>query len=114
MSGLTGSRGAWARLPAQCPRPDGGWLRVFGSPARGAAHGVPGLARAKRFPDDIAPRALNGDQGLSSFPPLWSAEARQDISAVSRRAVPMAEVLGLARDSCHQFDGVDPGLLGAV
>ncbi|MFK0103629.1 DUF2625 domain-containing protein [Streptomyces sp. NPDC091217] len=59
-------------------------------------------------------RALNSDQGLSLFPPLWSAEARQDISATSRRAVPMAELLGVARDSCRQFDGVDPGFLGAV
>ncbi|MER5601767.1 DUF2625 domain-containing protein [Streptomyces sp. NPDC002265] len=59
-------------------------------------------------------RALNSDQGLSLFPPLWSAEARQDISATSRRAVPMAELLGIGRDSCRQFDGVDPGFLGAV
>ncbi|MET7365987.1 DUF2625 domain-containing protein [Streptomyces sp. NPDC005566] len=59
-------------------------------------------------------RALNSDQGMSLFPPLWSAEARQDISATSRRAVPMAELLGVARDSCRQFDGIDPGLLGAV
>ncbi|PSK58503.1 hypothetical protein B0E38_01322 [Streptomyces sp. 111WW2] len=59
-------------------------------------------------------RALNSDQGLSLFPPLWSAEARQDISATSRRAVPMAELLGVARDSCREFDGADPGLLGAV
>ena len=42
------------------------------------------------------------------------AEARQDISATSRRAVPMRELLGVARDSCRQFDGVDPGFLGAV
>ncbi|MGW1497993.1 DUF2625 domain-containing protein [Streptomyces mirabilis] len=59
-------------------------------------------------------RILNGDQGLSMFPPLWSAEARQDLSATSRRAVPMTELLGVARDSCLQFDGVDAGFLGAV
>ncbi|MET7978804.1 DUF2625 domain-containing protein [Streptomyces mirabilis] len=59
-------------------------------------------------------RALNSNQGLTVFPPLWSAEARQDISATSRRAVPMRELLGVARDSCRQFDGVDPGFLGAV
>ncbi|MGW0391815.1 DUF2625 domain-containing protein [Streptomyces sp. NPDC003042] len=62
--------------------------------------------------DDV--RALKRDQGLSLFPPLWSAEARQDLSATSRRAVPMTELLGVARDSCRQFDGVDPGFLGAV
>ncbi|MFE4959079.1 DUF2625 domain-containing protein [Streptomyces sp. NPDC056653] len=176
---------------------DGGWLRFFGSPADGAAHGVPSLARVNRFPGALDPawqaypglvvahdvlggvfalnggapanagrpgeagemvyfapdslrwealgvshsawmawlvsgaldefyadlrwpgwkdevRALNSDQGLSLFPPLWSAEARQDLSATTRRAVPMAELLGVARDSCRQFDGVDPGLLGAV
>ncbi|MFJ1551802.1 DUF2625 domain-containing protein [Streptomyces sp. NPDC088246] len=57
---------------------------------------------------------LNGRQGLSFFPPLWSAEARQDLLATSRRAVPMAELLGLSRDSCLQFDGADPGFLGAA
>ena len=61
--------------------------------------------------DEVA--ALNGRQGLSFFPPLWSAEARQDLSATSRRAVPIAELLGLSRDACRQFDGVDPGFLGA-
>ncbi|WP_405784474.1 DUF2625 family protein [Streptomyces sp. NBC_01378] len=57
---------------------------------------------------------LNGRQGLSFFPPLWSAEARQDLLATSRRAVPMAELLGLSSDSCRQFDGSDPGFLGAA
>lgn len=57
---------------------------------------------------------LDGRQGLSFFPPLWSAEARQDVSATSRRAVPMAELLGMSRDSCLQFDGTDPGFLGVV
>jgi hypothetical protein len=57
---------------------------------------------------------LNGRQGLSFFPPLWSAEARQDLLATSRRAVPMAELLGLSRDSCLQFDGADPGFLGVA
>lgn len=59
-------------------------------------------------------RALSGDKGLSLFPPLWSAEARQGLSVASRRAVPMRELLAVARDSCRQFDGFDPGFLGAV
>ncbi|MFF3174420.1 DUF2625 family protein [Streptomyces sp. NPDC057900] len=58
--------------------------------------------------------ALNGRQGLSFVPPLWSAEARGDLSATSRRAVPMAELLGLYRDTCVQLDGSDPGFLGVV
>ncbi|WP_329126530.1 DUF2625 family protein [Streptomyces sp. NBC_01465] len=57
---------------------------------------------------------LNGRQGLSFYPPLWSAEGRQDLSATSRRAVPMAELLGVSRDSCLQFDGADPGFLGVA
>ncbi|MFF3863357.1 DUF2625 domain-containing protein [Streptomyces sp. NPDC002209] len=57
---------------------------------------------------------LDGREGLSFFPPLWSAEARQDLSATSRRAVPMAELLGVSRDSCLQFDGADPGFLGVA
>ncbi|MEU6554404.1 DUF2625 domain-containing protein [Streptomyces sp. NPDC046915] len=181
---------------------DDGWLRVFGSPASGAAHGVPGLAGINQFPGTFDPtwqpetglvvahdvlggvfalngaaldsgapagaarpgapgevvyfapdslrwealgvghstwlawlvsgaldefyaglrwpgwkeeiRALNSNQGLAFFPPLWSAEAGQDIPATSRRVVPMRELLDVARDSCRQFDGVDPGFLGAV
>ncbi|MDV9169326.1 DUF2625 domain-containing protein [Streptomyces sp. W16] len=58
--------------------------------------------------------ALKGRQGLSFFPPLWSAEGRRELSATSRRAVPMAELLGLSRDTCLQLDGVDPGSLGVV
>ncbi|WP_458247157.1 DUF2625 family protein [Streptomyces sp. MAI_2237] len=58
--------------------------------------------------------ALNGRHGLSFFPPLWSAEARQDLPATSRRAVPVAELLQLSSDARRQFDGVDPGFLGAV
>ncbi|MFF1649122.1 DUF2625 family protein [Streptomyces sp. NPDC058240] len=59
-------------------------------------------------------RALSGAQGLSLFPPLWSAEARENISGTSRRAVPMRELLGIARESSRQFDGADPGFLGTV
>ncbi|MER6218219.1 DUF2625 domain-containing protein [Streptomyces sp. NPDC001674] len=58
--------------------------------------------------------ALTGRQGLAFFPPLWSAEGRQDLLATSRRAVPMGELLGLSRDSCLQFDGADPGFLGVA
>ncbi|WP_055569103.1 DUF2625 domain-containing protein [Streptomyces atriruber] len=57
---------------------------------------------------------LSGRQGLSFFPPLWSAEARQDLSATSRRAAPMAELLDMSRDARLQFDGADPGFLGVA
>ncbi|MFE5718072.1 DUF2625 family protein [Streptomyces erythrochromogenes] len=64
------------------------------------------------WPDEVA--ALSGRQGLWFFPPLWSAEARRDLPATSRRAVPMAELLGLSRDSALRLDGTDPGFLGAA
>ncbi|MFJ6793712.1 DUF2625 domain-containing protein [Streptomyces sp. NPDC091268] len=176
---------------------DGGWLRVFGSPADGAHSRVPSLARVNRLPEAFDPawradaglvvahdvlggvfvlnggapadhgrpgapgeiiyfapdslrwealgvghsawmawlasgalaefyadlrwpgwkaevEALNGDQGLSIVPPLWSEQARRDLSATSRRAVPMTELLGVARDSAVRFDAADPGPLGAA
>ncbi|MER5887486.1 DUF2625 family protein [Streptomyces sp. NPDC001941] len=71
-----------------------------------------GELRWDGWPGEVS--ALDGRQGLSFFPPLWSAEARQDLSATSRRAVPMAELLGMSRDACLQFDGTDPGFLGVV
>ncbi|MFJ1604990.1 DUF2625 domain-containing protein [Streptomyces sp. NPDC088253] len=62
--------------------------------------------------DEVA--ELDGTQGLSVFPPLWSAEARRDLPATSRRAVPVAELLGLGRGTATQFDGHDPGFLGTL
>ena len=58
--------------------------------------------------------ALDTRHGLSVFPPLWSAEARQDLAATSRRPISMAEILALSRDTCLQLNGTDPGFLGAV
>lgn len=57
---------------------------------------------------------LHAREGLSVYPPLWSAEGRRDLEAASRRRVPMAELLGLSRDTCVQLNGVDPGFLGLV
>ncbi|MEU3193039.1 DUF2625 family protein [Streptomyces sp. NPDC006992] len=54
-------------------------------------------------------------QGLSFFPPPWSAEARRRaLSETSRRAGAMAELLGLSRNSHLLLDGVDPGRLGVA
>jgi hypothetical protein len=58
--------------------------------------------------------ALKGTQGISFFPYLWSAEARRDLPATSRRTVPMTELLDLHRDSGQKLDSVDPGFLGDV
>lgn len=47
---------------------------------------------------DISP-----DQGFSLYPPLWSKEGK-DVTKVSRRAVPMRELLALQLDLARQFD----------
>ncbi|MFE5716111.1 DUF2625 domain-containing protein [Streptomyces sp. NPDC056501] len=59
-------------------------------------------------------RELDGDRGLTLYPPLWSAEAHQDLAATSRRVVAMAELLDFARETSVQFDEADPGFLGTV
>ncbi|MEV4252968.1 DUF2625 family protein [Spirillospora sp. NPDC049652] len=56
--------------------------------------------------------ALTTSQALSVVPFLWTKEARRDLSATSRRAVPMREVLGLAADTSRQRGLTDPGFLG--
>ncbi|MFC5185040.1 DUF2625 domain-containing protein [Actinomadura harenae] len=58
--------------------------------------------------------SLSFSQGISVIPFLWSQEARTDLAATSRRAVPMREVLGVAADSARQIGSGDPGFLGAV
>ncbi|WP_308081129.1 DUF2625 domain-containing protein [Streptomyces sp. NK15101] len=55
---------------------------------------------------------LTGGEGLSLYPPLWSAEAHQDLGATSRAVVPLGQLLGLGRETARQFDGTDPGFLG--
>ncbi|RPF20342.1 DUF2625 family protein [Myceligenerans xiligouense] len=58
-------------------------------------------------------RGLAGDHGLTFFPPLWSTEAHEELAATSRAVVPMAELVGAARSTAVQIDGVDPGPLGS-
>jgi hypothetical protein len=48
--------------------------------------------------------ALAPDDGFSLSPPLWSKEGK-DLSKVSRRAVPMTELLALQLDLARQLDG---------
>lgn len=55
---------------------------------------------------------LRGDQGLTVYPPLWSAEAHADLAAATRATAPVTEVLQYNRDSARQIDGTDPGPLG--
>ncbi|MFE6051382.1 DUF2625 family protein [Kitasatospora sp. NPDC056446] len=57
--------------------------------------------------------ALALSQGITVYPFLWSPEAQADLSATSRRAVPMREVLGVAAEFAGQLGFPDPGFLGA-
>ncbi|MFD6420797.1 DUF2625 family protein [Streptomyces sp. NPDC060198] len=80
-----------------------------------ASGGTEGFYRDLRWPgwrEEAA--ALSCDQGFSVFPFLWSKEARDDLAATSRRAVPMREVLGVAADFARQMGPADPGFLGRV
>lgn len=52
-------------------------------------------------------------QGISVFPFLWTKEGK-DVTATSRRTVPMAGVLGIAGDFAQQIGAGDPGFLGTV
>lgn len=47
---------------------------------------------------------LSPDQGLSVYPPLWSAEGRSDIAAASRRACPLTELTTLHFDTAAHLD----------
>ncbi|GEN08567.1 Protein of unknown function DUF2625 [Myxococcus fulvus] len=47
---------------------------------------------------------LSPDEGFSLHPPLWTAEGK-DLTRVSRRPVPMTELLALQLDLARQFDG---------
>jgi hypothetical protein len=61
---------------------------------------------------DAETRSLSADRGLNFYPPLWSKEAHDDLSATSRAAVPMAELVGFARSTAAKIDGADLGPLG--
>ncbi|GAB0105215.1 hypothetical protein JMUB6875_41930 [Nocardia sp. JMUB6875] len=48
-------------------------------------------------------RRLSLDQGLSTYPPLWSAEGRTDIATTSRRPCPITELIALHADMAEQL-----------
>jgi uncharacterized protein DUF2625 len=58
--------------------------------------------------------ALGLSQGIAVYPFLWSRQAQENLTAASRAAVPMQEILGVAADSARQMDQPDPGFLGVV
>lgn len=80
-----------------------------------AGDGLTDFYAALRWPGwraDVAQLAW-GD-GLSAYPFLWSEQAQQDPAAISRRPVPMGELLSLLRDFTEQVTSADPGPLGVI
>lgn len=65
------------------------WLCAMLSPAFASFYAP---LRWSGWRDDVA--TVRGDQGLSVYPPLWSAEGRAE-QATSRRAVPIEELWAL-------------------
>ncbi|WP_426731868.1 DUF2625 family protein [Myxococcus faecalis] len=63
--------------------------------------GFYGAYRAAGWSEEV-PR-LSPDEGFSLHPPLWTAEGK-DLTQVSRRAVPMTELLALQLDLARQLD----------
>ena len=57
---------------------------------------------------------LSPDLGLSSVPFLWTREAAADPSAVQRRPVPVAELMGLHREFAVLTGVPDPGPFGTL
>jgi hypothetical protein len=62
--------------------------------------------------DEVA--NLAPTHGMSVVPYLWSKEAHDDLAATSRRAVPMAELLGLNETFSTHLGTPPPGFLGVV
>jgi hypothetical protein len=56
---------------------------------------------------------LTLSQGIAFYPFLWSKQAQDDLAATTRRAVPFAELVGVAADFTAQLDIPSPGFLGA-
>ncbi|MFD8631635.1 DUF2625 family protein [Streptomyces sp. NPDC059533] len=85
------------------------WLSwVLGGDLKGFYEGV----RWPGWREEVA--GLRRTEGFAFYPPLWTAEARQDLRGADRRSVPMGELVGAGRESCLQLDGIDPGFLGIV
>jgi hypothetical protein len=80
-----------------------------------AGDGLAGFYASLRWPgwrDDVA--ALGLGHGFAAYPFLWTEQAHADPAAVTRRPVPMAELLGMSRDFARQATSTDPGPLGTV
>ncbi|TQF13555.1 DUF2625 family protein [Myxococcus llanfairpwllgwyngyllgogerychwyrndrobwllllantysiliogogogochensis] len=64
-----------------------------------------GAYRWSGWSEDVS--RLSPDEGFSLHPPLWTAEGK-DPALVSRRAVPMTELLNVQLEFARQLDGTAP------
>lgn len=80
-----------------------------------AVGGTSGFYAGLRWPGwEAETHALAPWQGIAVYPFLWSEQGRANVAATQRSAVPMAELLGIAADTCAQLRLPDPGFLGTV
>ncbi|MEU8139478.1 DUF2625 family protein [Streptodolium elevatio] len=56
---------------------------------------------------------LSPTHGVTVYPFLWSQEAHESAD-LSRRPVPMHEILGISREFARQVTGADPRPLGSL
>ncbi|MDR6322772.1 DUF2625 family protein [Actinoplanes couchii] len=77
----------------------GDWLHAM------LAGALTGFYEGLRWPgweNEVAAVAL--DNGIDTFPPPWTAEGK-DLSQVSRKAVPLGELVSVHHDAARQLDG---------
>jgi hypothetical protein len=58
-------------------------------------------------------RGLAGDHGIACYPFLWSAQAQADLSATTRRPVPLGELFALNADFAARFGARQPRIGGS-
>lgn len=88
---------------------DHGWLRVLGSGGAGLhamlAGSMTGFYANLRWPGWEAEVAnVRLDEDIHTWPPPWTAEGK-NLATVSRRAIPLAELLAFHQDTARQLSG---------
>lgn len=71
----------------------------------GDLSGFYGDSRGAGWSEDVS--RLSPDEGFSMHPPLWTAEGK-DLARVSKRPVPMTELLNIQLEFARQLDGTEP------
>ncbi|MFG1989540.1 DUF2625 family protein [Actinoplanes sp. NPDC048988] len=75
----------------------GDWLEAM---LTGALHGFSAGLRWPGWEAEVAGVAL--DQGISAWPPPWTREGK-DLAAVSRKPIPLAELVSVHHDMARQL-----------